>query len=335
MKEIWLTLALLMIISGCRVERKEKEMSSKNEPQNTYCVGRHTVGLPGSFTESPVTTGTFKGSGLSAQDPSFDVVVRAMGMTRSQFASEVQKRRAEIAESSSGNVKVLRLEKEVSDDTTLFRVQEIDDAYVSEVILLRGSSVVTVRLESYRGQFLAAEESLIKFAAGIKDKHEEVGGEQSHGFCLGPVVVTGEFNDENGSFLFRNNKGADFGIEIVTYTPDEQVPLLARMSGSDSLLTIFDVRHKVLRARERTLAGMRAQEWLGWARLSEEQDAKTLKFVLETMRPTPGKTTPGMHLTFETAQPLEDGSPTKTLMSDDEAIQLWDSVVNSIRLATG
>ena len=77
---------------------------------------------------------------------------------------------------------------------------------------------------------------------------------------------------------------------------------------------------------------MRAQEWLGSAKISEE-DEKTLQFNLETMRATPGKMTPSLTVSFETAQPLEDGRPTKTTISDDEAIQLWDSVISSIRSA--
>jgi hypothetical protein len=122
-------------------------------------------------------------------------------------------------------------------------------------------------------------------------------------------------------------------VDIDTYTPDDKIPLLARMSGPDSLLAAFDVRHKVLRTGERIVAGMHAQEWLGWAKISDDPDAKTLKFVMDTMRPKPSREAPGISLTFNTATALEDGTPTKTLLSDDEAMQLWDSVVDSIRPA--
>jgi hypothetical protein len=91
------------------------------------------------------------------------------------------------------------------------------------------------------------------------------------------------------------------------------------------------VKHKVLRARERVVAGMRAHEWLGWAKISDEPDAKTLKFALDTMRSKPGRFQPGISITFNTAKALDDGTPTKTLVSDDEAIQLWDTVIDSIR----
>jgi hypothetical protein len=329
MSKFWLSLTLFVLISGCRVERREERMVANTEALRARCVGRSVIEIPRSFVAARVTTGMFRARGPGAQGPSFDVVVRS-GLTRATFVSAIAKRRSELNGESSDTVNILRLERALSDDATLFRVQEIDDAYVSEINLLRGSSMVTVRLESYHGQFLSAEERIINFAAGIKDTGDDLVVEQTGGFCLGPVVLSGEFADESSRILFRNGKGVNLSIEIDTFTSDEKVALLSRMSGPDSLLTKFDVRPTVLRARERTVAGMRAQEWLGWARLTDEQNSKTLKFALETMRENPGKTTPSIAVTLDTAQTLEDGSSTKTTISDDEAIRLWDSLVNSI-----
>jgi hypothetical protein len=337
MKKIWLTIMLLMLISACKVDREGKtRMITEKENMTMHCIGRHVIEMPKSFLPPSTINGTFKATGLNAQDPSFEVVVRVTGLTRSQFASAIQKRRTELTTSDSDTVDVLRLEKALSDEATLFRVQRIDDAYVSEINFLRGSSIVTVSLDSYSEQFLAAEESLIKFAAGIKEKGENISGTQPRGFCIGPLIITGDFIEERAGFIFRSDvqKGVDFDISIDTFRQDDATSLLARVSGPDSLLTKFNVRHAVLRTRELTVAGMRAQEWLGWAKLGEEQDGKALKFVLETMRPRPDKASPGIHLTFETGQPLEDGSAAKTVMPDDDAMRLWDAVVKSIRPLT-
>jgi hypothetical protein len=189
---------------------------------------------------------------------------------------------------------------------------------------------VTAELKSYRNQFLAAEDTLERFAAAFKDNGN---GLEHHGFCLGPVVVLGDFKEERANFMFENGleKGVDFEIAVDTYREDEPKALLARVSGSDSLLSKFSLQHSVLRARELTVAGMRAEEWLGSADLGEQQSEKSLKFVLETMRPSPEKMKPSIHLTFETGQPLEDGSAAPTIMSDEDAIRLWDSVVRSLR----
>jgi hypothetical protein len=137
--------------------------------------------------------------------------------------------------------------------------------------------LVTARIDSYDNQFLSAEQSLINFAEKIKEHDTRMSAARPQGFCLGPVVVTGEFKYEVGSFLFRDGKGNDFGIEINT-DKGGGPPLLARMSAPDSLLTKFHVRHRVLRARERNVAGMRAQEWLGWANLGEHELRKSFGF---------------------------------------------------------
>lgn len=328
MRKSFLICIVLIGISGCKVEvEKGVNLSLQNKEMKTHCLGRHVVDMPDSFVASSITSGLFKMAGHGPQDPAFDVVIRATEVTQPQFSLELAKRRTELTNASNETTNVLRLDKAVGDDANIFRVQVIDDAYVSEINLLRGSSLVRVRLESYENQYLLAEENLIKFAAGIQTAPVE----KPSGFCLGPVVVTGDFKTENGSFLFRNGAGADFDIDIDTYARDTSDTLLQRMSGPSSLLSIFDVRHSVLRSGERKAAGMRAQEWLGWAKVTEEQDVKTLKFTLETMRPKPAKAAPRITVTFDTAQPLENGTPTKTLFSDEEAIQLWDSVISSIR----
>lgn len=127
--------------------------------------------------------------------------------------------------------------------------------------------------------------------------------------------------------------GAHFEVDIDTYVPDDRVRLLERMSGPASLLKVFDVGHTVFRSGERTVAGMRAQEWLGLVPTGTDEDGKGFQFTMETLRPLPGEATPRLNVTFETAQPLENGSSTKALISEDEAIQLWDSVIVSLRPA--
>ena len=55
----------------------------------------------------------------------------------------------------------------------------------------------------------------------------------------------------------------------------------------------------------------------GWVRLRQPMmlTENAFEFTIETMRPVPSKVALHISLTFETAQALEDGSPTKTLIS--------------------
>jgi hypothetical protein len=335
MKNILLILMVPATIFGCTPEKNGGvKMDLENrEPISQHCVGRTFIDLPSSFQASTVTTGIFKASTFGAQEEPIDVIVRASKQAPN-FVLVTQKRRAELDELASPTVDILQEVKALDSNATLFRVQRIDDAYVSELVFLRGSSVITARLHSFRKQYLAAEEKLVRLAAEIDAIDSEKGSAIRDGFCLGPVKIGGNFAVEKASFLFRNGRGAHFEVEVDTYAPDERVSLLARMSGPDSLLKIFNVNHMVHRAGERTVAGMRAQEWLGSAQTTDDADAKALQFTLETMRPAPSRVKPSLNLTFETAQPLEDGSQTKTLISNDEAVRLWDSVVASLRPAT-
>lgn len=173
----------------------------------------------------------------------------------------------------------------------------------------------------------------MRFAQGVEILDRENSAGKSPGFCLGTVKIDGDFGIEKGSFLFRNGRGAQFEVNVDTYVADDRVPLLERMSGPRSLLNIFNVRHTVYRAGEISAGGMRAQEWLGSAQTTDDANESAFQFTLETMRPSPSKVAPRISLTFETAQPLQDGSPTKTLISKDDAILLWNSVVVSLKAA--
>jgi hypothetical protein len=316
------------ILLGCDAKKEGQAMRSIREQMIARCVGRNSISIPESYKESAITTGFFRSAGSDKQSSSFEVIVRRGIYNHQQFLSEVQRRRLEITRGGSENVNVIRLDRELKDGSIIMRLQEIQDAYVSEINFLRGENMVTVKLESYHGEYVKAEDSLIEFASRFKaiDKNRP-----NSGFCLGGVEVAGKFDSESGSFWFLDGHGSDFEIEIDTYAKDDETSLLARMSGSKSLLAVFDVNHKVLRARERLVAGMRAQEWLGWAKISEEPEAKTLKFALDTMRENPSTGQPNIGITFNTAKALDDGTPTKTLITDDEAMQLWDAVIDSIK----
>jgi uncharacterized lipoprotein NlpE involved in copper resistance len=332
MKKIISAWMILMVIYGCDNRKEGDAMRKKSEPIHTKCMGRSLIEMPGYLEESRITTGIFRNVGSGSQVPSFNVTVSAAGMTRPQFVAATQRRRAELKNTQSQTIDVLKFERDVDDDTVLFRVQRIDDAYVSEVNLFREGNLITVTLNSYDDQFSIAEAALLKFTQAISVRPKKDSSDASIGFCLGPVSIFGDFEQESASFLFGDPKHLSLGVEIDTYTPDETVPLLARMSGPASLLGIFDLRHGVIRSGERQAAGMRAQEWLGWAKLSEESSAKSLKFILETVRPVPGKATPSINVTLNSKPPAEGGAT--SVAEEDDLVQVWDSIIKSIHPGT-
>jgi hypothetical protein len=298
---------MLLTAIGCGCSSKQAANAAEmatNAPSVTHCVGRHAIDIPRAFSRASVTTGIFRGKGLPVQEPSIDVVVRSTGLTQTQFAAEVVRRRAELTKKTSETVDVLRLEKPLGDEATLFRVQQIDDAYISEVVFRRGESLVTATLESYRNQYIAAEDSLNKFVAAVSEQAPGIAAAPG-GFCLGSVTVTGEYADEHGSFKFKAGKGNVFDIQIHGFQGDAAVPLLTRMAAPNSLLARFNVFHTVLRGGERTVAGMRAQEWLGWTGVS-----RILKLKLPATRGMRRKPNPAscIHAYFQLTRPFLAGS---------------------------
>lgn len=214
---------------------------------------------------------------------------------------------------------------------TLFRVRRIKDAFVSEINFLQGKSFVSATLNSFHGKYAVAEDVLLKFMAQVTERQEI--GESGEGFCLGPIAISGEFKEESANLLFRDSKdkGTIFDVLVNTYQPDPATPLLKRMSGPDSLLAKFDAKHEVLRERELVVGEMQAQEWLGTISLEDGQGKKQYGFAMETMRSTPSKRLPRIRISFDTGQSFEEGSVNPSEMTDEAALQLWGTVLKSIR----
>lgn len=315
----------------CEVEfTSDSYDTAENQvPKTLHCVGGSVIELPSSFIASPLTTGIFKGRKQDGHEP-MDVLVRT-GVNPSIFDNLMQKHKAKLEAAASSHIDILREMKATRDGEVIFRIQRIDDALVNEIFFLRGASMISARLHSFHNQYAAAEEILKRFAGNVKAMNGNSGSRGVNGFCMGHITIQGDFEIERGSFLFQNGRGEHFEIDVDSYARNDRVTLLERMSGPNSLLKVFDVSHNVFRTRERTVAGMNAQEWLGSAQVTENEGEKAFQFTLETMRSLPSRASPKISLTFETAQPLEDGTQTKTLISRDDAIRLWDSVVDSLR----
>lgn len=331
MRHVFTCIVGLSLLCGCEDEGKEKlPIVSPDAVYIQHCAGRHEIDFPSDYDLANGTSGVFKPSGTSDEDSSIAVVVSKNSLDPLNFLTEVNRRRATLKAAADDTTDIFKLEKQVAPDAVLFRINRIDDAYVSEINFLRGGAFVTATIKSWDRKFVEAESVLEKFIQGV-----HVSGDSPFGaFCLGPVSVFGDFQEENGSFLFKDkqHKGNSFNLDIDSFKPDEKPSLLQRVAGSDALLTKLRSDHKVIRARKITFAQMSGEEWLGSIKLGESDDPKKLQFVIESIRPTPGKFAPYFNLTFETGKPLDDGTTDKVVMSDDEATKQWDTVVSSIKL---
>ena len=296
----------------------------------SYCIGRNVIALPATFALANESSGTFKLAGVADDAPEIWLSVTAH-VTPAQFVKRLAARRAELTRSPDKTMDVLHYEKSLSSLATLYRVNRIKDAYISEINFLHGGNHIVATLNSYHGTFLDAEKQLLDFAGRVDIGNHP--GQSAQRFCVGNVTVQGNFKHEEAKALFRDSRhyGTSFGIDFDSFRPDERVSLLERTTGPDSLLTKFEVGHTVYRKRELTVSGMRAQEWLASFKLGPTGNEKRFGFAMETMRPSPGKFSPYLHLSFETSAARPGHIVDEHVMSDKDAIALWDSVVRSIQ----
>lgn len=324
-----LSVFLLIILNfGCHNGAGKSVMPEKYNNFSKDCRGRNIIAFPDEFSESRIATGNFNPAEPKVGTYPFFVVVERRILTQQEFSNHLLQRRAHLKENPIPTLDILRLERKLSTSATLFRIQQVDDAYQSELHFLLGGNLVVVKLDSYENKFEVAEDRLIQFMSDFSITKEST----VKGFCLGALTIQGNYSQESGSYYWRDNDGNTFDLEIDSFNTEDPRNLLQRMAGPDSLLRIFHIGHTVLRSGERTVAGMRAYEWLGWTNLGQDGDKKTFKFVLETTRPKGSRTTPSIKLTFDSAKTLEDGRETSTNLSDEQAMAIWDRVVASIQL---
>jgi hypothetical protein len=302
MKRIRIALCLLISLNGGCTNKDELVMPD-HKKMETICMGRHLIDLPEGFKPMLPLSAIFRPQSGDETDTSIDVNVLDLLASPEVFAAGVEKKRGELVAASRGNTNVLKDVLAIGRDSTLFRIQEIKDSYTSELHLLKGKVSIGAKVESYDGHFNEAETALFAFAKNL-DAPTTKGDRQQTGFCLGPIVVQGLYKFEFANFFFRSEAQPDvtITIDIDTYGRDGPGTLLQRMTGPNSLLEIFNVRHAVIRKGELNIAGMPAQEWLGSTKLGENADKKQFKFALETRRMKPGPVAPRIHIELDTGQ---------------------------------
>ena len=152
------------------------------------------------------------------------------------------------------------------------------------------------------------------------------------GFCLGPVVIDSDNDEEEASMGFRMSGYPDFSLGIYSkaLTPASMdKPLLERASAVTDRFD-FDV----LRRGETWFAGMKAQEWL--AKGIDAHDNLILFFRAESMRADPAFVRPLMSIKLQTGGQLLSG-PNKgkyvaSSLTPREAVALWDAMIQSVRV---
>jgi hypothetical protein len=328
---VWMM--VMVMVAGCTGEAADEKLVAGAMLDNkTHCFGHSLIDLPGDFYLMDGSSGSFTPAGTTKASEKVDVTLVSSSASEQVFVQHMAKRKAEFALHEKKESGRLSADRAISNTVHLFTVNKLEDAYTSELHVLLGKYLLSLRTDSYKNTYAAAEKRLADFAAQMKVGNDAV--KDGTGYCMGDVRISGRFTDESSLASYRSDKMADvvFGIEHDSFSPDASTTLLQRVDGPDSILRKFDVKNHVLRKGDLQVASMKAQEWLSWVVLGDgEAKQKQFGFALETMRPVPSPAQPHIHLELDSGQPDEKGNQHANSLSDADAIALWDYVSRSIR----
>lgn len=333
MKNFFLCFLFLLSISGCRGDIEGSHtLSERFKPIHPVCIGRHLIDLPESFTQVSGLTGIFVQKRAKVSEESFDIQLQVTdaGLSLDDFSQRVAAREVKLRGRAWGQANVLKEARKIDDRVRVFQIQEIKEAYSTEIHALIEGTYIVMTAASYKNQFSLAESRMIKFLGGVSASSSPSSMED---FCLGSIRIRGDFEKERAGFLFRSESFPEVRISIDydTYVVDPSQNLLARLGSPQSLLRAFDADNKVIRKGDLTVASMSAQEWLSWIVLGDDDKTKNYGFSMETMQRRPSTVQPFIHVELDAKFPL-GGKISAQDLSETEIIGLWDITTRSLRL---
>ncbi|WP_162267080.1 T6SS immunity protein Tli4 family protein [Luteimonas abyssi] len=323
------------------------------EPMRTECFGRHEISMPESFR--------FRHSGSSVtfyyrHDTDFETVeaqVVDSDAAYERFVASVASRAADISAESNEKTggSMLLAQEEIESNTLLLRYHRSDvsdRSHVHEVHRLVSGKHLFLKADSFKGEWASVEARLKQLAAGaraISPAAGPIGGD----FCLGGLVLDPVDDYESAKFSYRAGNLAHrdvvLAIESETFKRDEAAArVVQRLDGNFSGLGLRPV---VLRKGAFEFGGAPAEQWLG----REQVDGQVEHlFVAESYPASPGLRSPALQVELRTggvpsSQPDAGLPPYRrptmppttgqarmaSSLSDDQAIALWDEMVQSIK----
>lgn len=333
MTRLFAPLALLGALLGCGNDSAGARDISKNQaPGVMHCMGRVVFSLPASWTPGPSVTAAFRASGAADDAEDTEVLTRE-NWTRELFSKSVTERLEEIRSVADATTDVLEANEVVGPDEVLIRIRVIGSTYSSELHKMIGKTYVRLSSQSYEGKYAAAEDRLRNIS---RELHVVGPKTLAGGFCLGSVVLTGQYIKEwvLADFYNTDHEGALLSFNVDTYRQDERATLFDRAGGKDSLLTRFGMSPEVIRKRKIVMAGMQAQEWLAWMPGGDgDKNSRFLQFTAETHRNLPAGARPSVHISFTSARRTSEGVKAQNSYTEGDALRLWDGLINSVTSA--
>lgn len=319
-------------ISSCRPTNEQINASLKRfEGMNIHGTGRHRINLPKGFSLGiePVVELTY---GLNSNFEVVEVTLMKEGVDLTEFKQRVQLRAVEIGKKTHDKLSVSMLinDQWLSERARFLHAYDnstLTNAFKSEVHVLVDDLHVRVSAETHKPTDNHVEERLKRIALQQLRKAPDA-ATAGRGFCVGPLLVTAEQDQEIGSFHFKDPAYPDLLLEIsVNAIANQDETLLQRWDSKQHLLKQIGGKDEIVRRGKRRIADMDGEELLT---KGLEDDLGSLQFGVESVRRDGSFAKPILSVRLTTS--LRDE---KSSWSTREAVPVWDAVVDSVRLRSG
>lgn len=267
MKHLLHGISLFVFFLSTACDRKEPSKMPISQKMKTYCVGRHLFDVPSEFRLIYPLSGVFRQASHNRKLSTIGIKIVAESLTPIEFAQGVEKRRIELIASRREKRNLLEAVISPDQNATLFRVSRIEDSYMSEAHLLKGAAYFTAEARSYSGLFEVAEADIFDFASKIA-LADNINFSQS-GFCLGPLIVGGDYEAESVTTVFRSDQRPDviISISIDSYMSRRPSHLTAACNRAEfTLRTSRRTQYSVAKRTARSCRNERSRvAWYGEA----------------------------------------------------------------------
>lgn len=321
---------LLLSVGGLILVNNKSPFQDKKSLQwmetETHCIGRYLIDLP-------------KGTRVKADYITAGSSVTTLsGVSADEFGQRLTARQQELQQTEHSKVGNMFIER--------------DEISANHITLVSWASKVGQRVYQYEEyQYLPQEATLYVFVSkgnADDESREKAAASQrvfdsrlryresleipkEDGFCICEGMITGsEINKEEMTVGFFLPDQPYISLSVTSFVTREDMPVntkeLSVVSGLPGT--------KILRNTSRKWGDMKAFEMLQKYR---DDGAQFYEFNLKV----PGKGNslkyPYMTVSLQagTYKETEEGKPIKVFQHDDQAVQLWDEIVGSIRLRPG
>lgn len=307
------------------------------------CVGRFVMNVPQDMTFGGYVTLYY---GLDENYQTVDVRIESLDATLESMRNQMNATAREIDQGDKNRQtkKSMLLDYRFLENNMIYLRKQGDLISATgsdhELHLLVGKTQLILKADSYEGvpeagryapngkvetpEQVAAR--LFKVASQIRavDDPETAGP----GFCLGPVVIDSDNDEEAAQLYLKTEKYPDLLITIYSkaLTPDgDEKPLLERATHTESR---FEV--DVIRKGNIAMAGMKGQEWL--VKGTDDHDKRVLLFRTESMHSDPTLSRPFLSMKLRAGgQPPDKREYVDSSLTPREAMALWDAIISSVQ----